>query len=290
MKVIKIIAALFALSGANAFAQVDGPLDYGDSGITGPKYSEIVKSLEDLQQAHPDSAKTINLGKTVSGRDLVGILISRSEKPTQLVAITGAIHGNEYLNIADRLPGAFLNPKNQTFKSYLDNGGAIFVLPIQNPDGYERDRRTNSNGEDLNRSFPNEGNGNRDFHQPETKSLAEWKDNYLTETGAEFKISIDYHCCQGSLLLPLAWTRSRSIPAPEYEAHAQLGRLLTAQIPEHIFGQSSRTIGYSAVGTSMDYWYAKYGTLSGVLEGDYRTEKGRFDQHVRWWDTMISSL
>jgi hypothetical protein len=172
----------------------------------------------------------------------------------------------------------------------LDDGGAIFVLPIQNPDGYERRRRANSNGEDLNRSFPNEGNNNRPFHQPETKLLAEWTDTYINQTNTEFKISIDYHCCQGSLLLPWAWTRSRSIPVPEFAAHEELGKKLKAQIPEHIYGQSSTTIGYSAVGTSMDYWYNQYGALSGVLEGDYRDEKNRFPAHVRWWETMIQAL
>jgi hypothetical protein len=290
MKTFGFLFMTLSLAANLAFAQTDGPHDFGDSGIYGPKYDVIIDSLRALEKGHQQSAKTVTLGKTVDGRDLVGILISRTESPKQLVAITGAIHGNEYLNIADRLPGRFLDGTNPVFEDYLNNDGAIFVLPIQNPDGYERRRRANSNGHDLNRSFPNPGNNYKPFHQPETTLLAEWKDEFITTTGTEFKLSIDYHCCQGSLLLPWAYTRNVRIPIPEFEAHEALGRLLVAEIPGHRFGQSSTTIGYEAVGTSMDYWYDKYGALSGVLEGKYRVEKNNFEAHVRWWTNMIDQL
>jgi hypothetical protein len=69
------------------------------------------------------------------------------------VMITEAIHGNEYLNFADRLAtDILLLPSARRFIE--DLSGIIYVVPIVNPWGYSNWVRQNSNCVDLNRDFP----------------------------------------------------------------------------------------------------------------------------------------
>jgi protein MpaA len=53
----------------------------------------------------------------------------------------------------------------------------VVLIPISNPDGYERKMRHNANGVDLNRNFPAENyrskrrHGNKPLTQPESKAI-----------------------------------------------------------------------------------------------------------------------
>jgi hypothetical protein len=111
-----------------------------DSQIRGPAYAKIVEDLEELEANHPDYAQVINYGVTPQGRNLVLIKISKKDlrpSSSKPIYIGGSIHGDEYLNIEDRLPRWFLEQglHIDDIKNFLDEGGIIYIAPILNPDG-----------------------------------------------------------------------------------------------------------------------------------------------------------
>ncbi|MCK6599766.1 MAG: hypothetical protein L6Q37_15475, partial [Bdellovibrionaceae bacterium] len=133
-----------------------------DSGIKGPSYAELVRYFSTLPQKYPEQVQLFNYGMTPKKRPLLALriaypqrfLVTRSSVGPAIL-ITGATHGNEYLNIEDRLPEWFAAqaPKNHTLDSYFKTGGVIYIIPIFNPDGYDTRRRENSRGIDLNRDY-----------------------------------------------------------------------------------------------------------------------------------------
>ncbi len=262
-----------------------------DSGIFGPKYVEQVKNMKRLATGHK-GIHYINYGTSVKGKPLSGLLfIKNARSVQQLVIITGATHGNEYLNIVDRLPEALMKSENQALKKFLELGGSVFFVPILNPDGYDARRRANANGYDLNRDWPNPYTGNKPSTQPENIALSNWIEKYVEKTKANVSLVVDYHCCvRGALLLPWAYKKG------EYMADADAQRSKEFQ---KIFKESFKKPGsvgtppdilYSAVGTTLDYWYDKYTAISFTYEGRYRTEKDLLDSHVKWWERSFKKI
>jgi predicted deacylase len=101
------------------------------------------------------------------------------------IIMNEAIHGDEFLNITARLPEKFLenNVFQSGFHSFLDKGGALYLTPVQNPDGYDRVQRENKNGLDLNRDYPLVRANKSGFTQPETTSLVQYISNDIKSTG-----------------------------------------------------------------------------------------------------------
>ena len=123
-------------------------MEIADSGIQGPAYSVIEAELEELARTHSGIAELAYYGLSVEGKKLRGLRISLG--PDQLtnpatpgirpaVIISGATHGNEYLNIEDRLPRWFLEnwESSPGVTKFMKAGGVIFIVPIMNPDGYD---------------------------------------------------------------------------------------------------------------------------------------------------------
>lgn len=182
-----ILALAILLNFSSVFASDfpdDSSLEFmkgilSDSGIRGPSYLEISDNLRQLAMKYPTMAEVIEYGVTPQNRSLLVLKISMKNLQTktgQAIYIGGSIHGNEYLNIEDRLPAWFLeNRENPEIKKYLSNGGVIYIAPILNPDGYDRRERENDHGVDLNRDYTVVKAGVTGFHEIETKNLT----NYL---------------------------------------------------------------------------------------------------------------
>src|SRR3989338_2692969 len=82
-----------------------------DSGIVGPKHSEILQNLQQVSSDFIDRTELVDYGTSLEGRPLQMLLLYRkglrqSDRPT--LYLTGSIHGNEYLNLEDRLPSAIV--------------------------------------------------------------------------------------------------------------------------------------------------------------------------------------
>ncbi len=290
---IVLLSLLLSLS-ANSTEKIIklGPQKVGksDSGIKFPKYKDIVAQMESLVRNYPSTSELIRLGKTNKKRIMTGVLLHKIGTPVKkLFVVTGATHGNEYLHIVDRLMFEFVNPAHQEFAEFFEKGGAFFVLPIFNPDGFAKRRRENAKRQDLNRDYDNIITGVTRFTQLETQNMKRWLDNFLGKTSAKFELSIDYHCCyRGSLLFPWGFTKDK-IPNSDRQLYNEVGQMMQRHFDDNPeYGAVSEIIWYLADGTSHDYYYAKYGSLSMTYEGRYRSEKDMLSNHVAWWKDIVT--
>ncbi len=286
-----LISQTFAHEMRTTLNLVDGPEFFGDSAIYGPEYKEQVKLMQQLAENNK-GVNYIHYGDSIKGRPLSGLLFLKNARTvTQLVVITGATHGNEYLNIVDRLPQALMSSKNQSLKNFLQRGGAVFFVPILNPDGYDARRRSNMNGVDLNRDWPNPANGRRPHREIENIKLAEWVDKFIEKTQASLSIAVDYHCCvSGALLLPWGYKRGEYMNDADATRSEHFQTLFKNSFPKHGKVGTPPDILYSATGTTLDYWYDKYAAVSFTYEGNYKIEKELLKYHVDWWEKSLDSL
>ena len=105
-------------------------------------YKETNDLLNDLQIRFPDNARVFSIGKSVEGRDLNIIHISKNINTNlnkQNVFIVGCHHAREWISV--EVPLLFAkhileNQDNEDIKKAL-SGANIYILPILNPDGLE---------------------------------------------------------------------------------------------------------------------------------------------------------
>ncbi|MBL7556640.1 MAG: succinylglutamate desuccinylase/aspartoacylase family protein [Bdellovibrionaceae bacterium] len=272
-----------------------------DSGTKGPPYAELVKYFASLPQKYPEFIQVSQFGTTPKGRPLVVLKVSyptrflsprfvasRSQKAA--ILITGTTHGDEYLGIEDRLPEWFASEgvRDPIIAPYFQSGGVIYLVPIFNPDGYEARQRGNSRGVDLNRDFTVKQAQFEGFKEVETQAVRDMLMNQLKINQQRLLISMDYHCCIGAALYPWSFSKAPQLPADHLALYKNYGTIMT-----NIFGADFRVgttpvvLGYSAIGTSKDYYYENYGSMSFTFEGEYRTEKNKFPQHVQMWRSLI---
>jgi predicted deacylase len=270
----------------------DGQMLYeidSDSQIRGPSYREIVRELDSLAAKYPKLASVYRYGKSVKGEDLTLIKISKPNTSGPAVYIGGSIHGNEYLNIEDRLPAFFLMNTSK-ISAFLDKGGAIYIAPILNPDGYDRRERENVNNVDLNRDFTVRRAGVVGFKQPETASLSKFLQEELARDKRTLKLTMDYHCCIGAILH--AWSfKGPVLSQSDQLAHSKIATLMKKNLgSEFRIGTTPTVLGYNAKGTSKDHYFEQYGSISFTFEGRRGKENKYFDQHAKMWLEILEGL
>jgi hypothetical protein len=279
-----------ALQNEEAYSRV-----HSDSGIDGPSFAGIVDELKNLERAHPTVAKVLNYGTSVRGAQLTVIRIMKEgitpagggKRPA--VMITGTIHGDEFLDIENRLPRFFL--ENQTkpgVAAFLAAGGAIYVAPILNPDGYASDRRENDRGQDLNRDFDMKLAGKSGFKHPETKGLLDFLKAEQTALNWDLKLTLDYHCCVGALIYPWGHSETRQLPAAELAEHKRLANKMLGRFGNYPSGQAYQIVGYTAVGASDDWFHETFGATSFTFEGAQGRENRNFQKHTDMWDELLA--
>ena len=295
-----LIVSHLLIFSSNAVAQLDfapeGHFDIhdgilSDSGIDGVPYREIQADMERLASTN-DYVNYVSLGQTLGGRYQDGVLIQEpGQVVSQLVMVTGAIHGNEYLNIADRMIHRFADKNKTTYQDFFARGGALLVVPIINPDGYEADRRHNNNWKDLNRDFPNPHTSRAGQTQPESRNVVRFVQDYTNQNLAKLSLVVDYHCCLGSLLHPLGYTRRNTMPKEDLDAHREIARGMKEIFPgNYTYGTPIETVGYTADGTTLDYWYLAYNALTFTFEGARGRENQNLELHDRWFQKLLGDL
>lgn len=267
-----------------------------DSGIKGPPYSELVKYFASLPQKYPEFIQVSQYGKTPRGRPLIVLKVSyparyvNSRAQKAAILITGTTHGDEYLNIEDRLPEWFAKEgvRDPIIAPYFQAGGSIYFIPIFNPDGYEARQRGNSRGVDLNRDFTVRQAQFDAFKEIETQAARDMLLGQLKANQQRLLISMDYHCCIGAALYPWSFSKAPELPADHLALYKNYGKII-----QNVFGADFRVgktpdvLGYSAVGTSKDYYYENFGSMSFTFEGEYSVEKNKLQQHIQMWRNLI---
>lgn len=120
--------------------------------------------------------KKLTLGRSVEGRAIEAFVCGNASPTTVLVL--GGVHGDEPKGVfvARRLIDVLMDQPREGEFSHL------IVVPVVNPDGYERRKRRNARGVDLNRNFPTENwtgsprrsrmhGGDSPASEPETRAV-----------------------------------------------------------------------------------------------------------------------
>ncbi len=132
------------------------PITTGDKSFNYyTKYKDVVQFIKDLAAKHPDLIKIGSIGETQRGRDQVSVLLTNQNtaKTDKLrVTVIGSIHGNEPISTEGMLLLIYRLTEDAQYADLL-NHLEILVLPDVNADGRESDKRTTSNGIDLNRDL-----------------------------------------------------------------------------------------------------------------------------------------
>ncbi|MGC9344478.1 MAG: M14 family zinc carboxypeptidase, partial [Bacteroidales bacterium] len=120
-----------------------------DSGFV--NYLEMIEFLNSTLMDHSDLARVEYLDASEEGNPIPVVYFSNNTEGDKLkVWFQGGLHGNEpagtegLLDLIDNLAN------NETYQNYLTRMD-IAILPMANIDGFNKQRRRNSNNRDLNR-------------------------------------------------------------------------------------------------------------------------------------------
>lgn len=186
-------------------------------------YAEIQTTFAAREASYPTLCKYYDLGTTPGGRHLWALRISDNvlvEENEPEFRYVSTLHGDEIvgtkmcMNLID-----YLLTNYGTIQRCTDivNNVELWILPLANPDGYDRTTRTryNNNGVDLNRNFP-EGSGSSPEpnttvgRQPETAAIMNWG------FAQSFVCSANFH--GGALVANYPYDNDPPIPSGSYAA------------------------------------------------------------------------
>jgi predicted deacylase len=213
------------------------------------------------------------------------LIRDKSTIPTKLSIITGAHHGNEYLNIADRLPALIINDianKKENFSLYFQTGGVLLITPIVNAWGYINRTRENYKGQDLNRNYSLINSPNSGFTHSEVSSLNQLVKKKLIEYVIPLVFTMDYHCCNGSRGKgALIWTNNFDREASRKATYLKMRDIIKSNLSGLTAGTAMDIVGYDPKGTSNDYWDNYFGAYALVFEGQQGKEDKKLNQHYK---------
>ncbi|MBI2518863.1 MAG: DUF2817 domain-containing protein [Bdellovibrio sp.] len=124
-----------------------------------PTQEQVDSELRKLSLRFPKQMKLESIGKSVQGREIwvVRLHDHSSKNPDLRLALIAGVHGDEIVGrellmrlLSDILEG---QKKDGLLKQLLQQR-EIILVPCFNPDGCENKTRTNAQGFDLNRAFP----------------------------------------------------------------------------------------------------------------------------------------
>ncbi len=146
-------------------------------------YATLTAELQSIAQSHSSIARLVSLGKSVQGRELWAMKITKNpdvEEDEPEFLYVAAMHGDEVVgkeNCVDLINLLTDGYGSDPRITGLVDATEIWVLPSANPDGTELHQRYNANGYDLNRNFPDQFDDPNDTtagRQPETAAIMNW--------------------------------------------------------------------------------------------------------------------
>ncbi|MBS1958287.1 MAG: succinylglutamate desuccinylase/aspartoacylase family protein [Bdellovibrionales bacterium] len=240
-------------------------------------FNEVVQILQATAAANPKLTQLVNYGKSHGGKPLLALRVSNQlQNPAGVkrVVLTAATHGDEIITtevllnlMIEFITGATSNPRFAAILSKIE----VDFIPVVNPDGFSTQDRYDE-GQDPNRSFP----------WPEkpgatpTTSIS----GMIAFTQTYPMIgSIDFHAFGELTMYPWAYTRDPVSTSDEKVFAEVTGKM--SETNKYTFGQISKVI-YVAKGSSADYYYWKYHSLSlGVEIGNSKAPNvNQFPQYI----------
>jgi hypothetical protein len=164
---------------------------------TYPSFEDLTKSLQDIHAKYPALIDLFSIGKSVEGRDLWAVQISKhvsDSTPLPEVKYISSMHGNEItgrelmVNLIQDLVSNY--GKDTQITSLIDNS-RIFIIPSLNPDGSFHIQRGNGHQSDLNRNFPDfsttDNENSMVGREPETQAVMKF------QADRHFALSANFH-------------------------------------------------------------------------------------------------
>ncbi|TLD18123.1 hypothetical protein PspLS_10522 [Pyricularia sp. CBS 133598] len=243
--------------------------------------------LEDLQAAFPENSETFVAGKSLEGRDIMGIHLwgKAGKGKNEAVVWHGTVHAREWITaptveyMAYKLVSGYL--KSKCSVNILDQYD-FYIMPVVNPDGFvythttnrlwrkNRQVRTGAScvGTDVNRNWPNQWDvpggsstnscsetyrGEAPGDTPENKVLVGQLIAVNAAQGVKFYI--DWHSYSQLILLPYGY--SCTAVADGLERQMELAGGVAAAIKatnglDFVYGPTCTTI-YQTAGGSNDW-------------------------------------
>lgn len=243
-----------------------GTLDEMSNWDRYPIYELYVEMMQNFATSYPDICKLDTIGESKYGRLLLAVKISdnvsvNEEEPEFFY--TGTMHGNEttgYILLLRLIDSLLVSYGQSSQITSLIDDNEIFINPLANPDGtyaggnntITSATRSNGNGVDLNRNFPDPDNGpNPDGnpYQPETIAMMDYAEKN------HFVLSANFH--GGAEVVNYPWdTFAHYHPDTEWFKKISLSYAepAIANSPSGYFQ------GISSTGIIKGYnWYPTYG-------------------------------
>lgn len=162
-----------------------------------PTPEEIEKELKALTSQYPEITNMFSIGKSVKGRDLWVIKLSKNVKENDSrpeFKYIANMHGDEIVGremmvrlIRDLASNYGKDPQ---ITNLLDSV-QIYIMPSMNPDGAALSSRGNAKYVDLNRDFPDfttaDNKDTTEGRQPETQAVMNWQKQ------RKFVLSANFH-------------------------------------------------------------------------------------------------
>ncbi len=199
-----------------------------------PSFHQIEAKLKKLHQAYPQQTQLMSIGKSVQGRDLYFLKISKNptadEKIPEFKYIS-SMHGDEItgrelmISLAEDLLSGY--GKNDKITELIDNT-EIYIMPSMNPDGSELRQRFNANNADLNRDFPDftsDPQNTSEGRQIETAAIMKF------QAERNFSLSANFH--GGSEVVNYPWDTTDE--AHPFESLIKVLSLSYAQLVPYMF-------------------------------------------------------
>ncbi len=240
--------------------------------------TDLANTLKQLSTAYSDITHLYSIGQSYNGQELWAIIISDNptihEPGEPEFKYVGNMHGNEVtgretlLHLIEYLCSNYYN-NNQEIKTLVDTT-RIHILPTMNPDGYDVARegqlygikgRSNAQGIDLNRNFPDRFEKNTErTRAPETTAIIQWLKKY------PFVLSINFH--NGALVANYPYDNSPSgkdvyAACPDDDIFRQLALTYSKNHPKMHLGKpcSGDRSGFKDGITNGAAWYSVSGGM-----------------------------
>lgn len=250
-------------------------LDYHD-------YDELTALLADYAKTYPNITELFSWGKSVSGREIWGLRITdnpavKEQAEPEFVYI-GNMHGDETVGreMLVNFIGLLLSGygSNAVLTDLVDTTD-IYIVPSMNPDGFERARRANDNGFDLNRNFPDrfqDPTNTPDGRQAETRAVMGFWDEHNVVMAANMHggtLCVNYP--YDDFETPAQCGRSISY-SPDHELYIEISlaysKLNAPMYSSNEFDQgiTNGAEWYCISGSMQDWSYVWYGTYHVTIE------------------------
>ncbi len=277
---------------------------------------EVTKILLDYETRYPQFVAVHKIGTTVEGRDIYAAeitarFVKMSPDPKPTVLFDSLHHAREVMT-----PEVTLDILDQLVTQYSTDSDitkwmhkyAIWIVPMVNPDGSQkvwtsssmwRKNTRGGYGVDINRNYPqdwNKCNGSSGDRNNETyrgsSAGSEPETQGLMSLVASIKprINVSYHSFSEIVIYPYGCRPDR-IPLPGRTDYEAVGKELAKKLVRDS-GSGTYKAGvvydllYDADGGSIDWMYAKHGTVSYVVEVNSDSQ-GFQPSYSRWRDDTV---